>query len=106
MKKLIGISIFLAATASHAGTCKIKARAYESYFSCPVVSLDKFHNVTEAECGELVQEALSTNLFRILDLKRGEKIMHLDHTFQEGRYKVKDRIVLEEWREHCMGGIL
>lgn len=101
MKKLIILSSLLATSAVSAGTCKIKARIYESNFACPLISINKFKNVDETQCLALVEEALDTHLFRILDIKRGEKIMHLDYTFKEGKYKVKERVVLQDWNEFC-----
>ena len=106
MKKFVAITLFLATTASFAGTCKIKARVYESNFSCPIISLNKFKDVSEDECQKLIKQAVSTNLFGLVKTQKGARLMHIDHTFKEGRYKVKDRLVLEDWNEVCMGGVL
>lgn len=106
MKKLILLAAFLFSTSIFAGTCKIKARVYESVFSCPTISINKIKDVSLVDCQSYVEQAQRTNLFGIIDIKNGEKIMHIDYKFKEGRYKVKDRIVIEDWVDHCGGGIL
>src|SRR5690606_22717074 len=106
MTKMLAIIMLLISGSVVAGTCKIKARVYESVFACPVISIKKFKDVSLQECEAYVKQGIDTALFGILDIKSGEKLMHVDYKFKDGKYTVKDRVVIEDWNDYCGGGIL
>lgn len=106
MTKMLAIIMLFISGSVMAGTCKIKARVYENVFSCPLISINKFKDVSLQDCEAYVEQGLNTGFFGLVDLKAGEKILHIDYKFKDGKYSVKDRKTVNDFEYYCGSGIL
>lgn len=101
MKTLIMIIAISFTSLSFAGTCKISGRMYEDTFSCPFISVSKYKDVTQTECIALAKYATTNNFFDMVKPEVGERLLHVNFKFKEGKLKIKDQIKIEDQDEAC-----